>query len=70
MWYATNTKTFAKESKFCLRVLTQLDTFVHGSDDVCLGQEMVRTELSGYCNHSECGASTQAVLHPSRPRSK
>ena len=42
---ATDAKTFAKDSKFCLRVLTQLDTFVHGSNDVCLGQELVRNEL-------------------------
>ena len=26
---ATDTKTYTKECKFCLRVLTQLDTFVH-----------------------------------------
>ena len=43
---ATDAKTFAQESKFCLRVLTQLDTFVHSSDDVRLGQELVRDQLS------------------------
>ena len=31
---AADTKTFAEESKFCLRVLTQLNTFVHCSNDV------------------------------------
>ena len=35
---ATDTKIFTKESEFCLRVLTQLDTFVHAPSDVCLGQ--------------------------------
>ena len=46
----------AEESKVCLRVLTQLDTFVRGPIDVCLGQELVLDELSGSSSDSECGA--------------
>ena len=35
---AADSEALAEESKFCLRVLTQLDTFVRGSNDVRLGQ--------------------------------
>ena len=45
---------FAK--KFRLRVLTELDSL--SSDDVCLGQELVRKELSGSHSDSKCGASS------------
>ena len=54
---ATDTKTLAEESNLCLWVLTQLDTFVHGWNDVWLGQELVRNEMVlVHCNF-ECGAS-------------
>ena len=39
---AANSQTLSEEGKFRLRVLTQLESFVHGSNDVCLGQELVR----------------------------
>ena len=45
---ATDTKTLAEESNLCLWVLTQLDTFVHGWNDVWLGQELVRNEMVGF----------------------
>ena len=38
---SAHTKTFAKKSKMCLRLLTQLDAFVHGSDDIHFCQELV-----------------------------
>ena len=34
------------ERKFSLRVLAQLNSFVHCSNDICFGQELVRNELS------------------------
>ena len=53
----TDTKTLAEESNLCLWVLTQLDTFVYGWNDVWLGQELVRNEMVlVHCNF-ECGAS-------------
>ena len=39
---AANSQTLSEEGKFRLRVLTQLESFVHGSNDVCLVQELVR----------------------------
>ena len=55
---STDTKALATEGKICLRVLTQLDAFVHGADDVCLGQELICNTLSGsHCN-SKCDVST------------
>ena len=35
---AADSQTLSEEGKFRLRVLTQLNAFVHCSDDVCLGQ--------------------------------
>ena len=34
--YAANATAFGKERKFCLRILAQVNTFVHCSDDVHL----------------------------------
>ena len=62
-----HSETFADESKFCLRVLTQLDTFVHSSNDVRLCQALVLDELSKSHGDSECDASSgycgDHVLH-------
>ena len=60
----TDTKAFTDESNLCLRVLTQLDTFVHDSNDVCLGQELVRDELSR--SNSDCRGpvGTPSVVLP------
>ena len=52
------TDRLSRRSKFCLRVLTQLNSFVHGPNGICLGQELVRNELSGSNGNSECGASS------------
>ena len=54
----TDAKALDEESKFCLWVRTQVNTFVHSSNDVCLGQELVRNELSGSYSNSQCGASS------------
>ena len=48
----THAKTLTWQRKFCMR--TQLDTFVHSSNDVCLCQELVRDELSRSFSDSEC----------------
>ena len=50
-------KTFAKESKVRLWVLTQLNTLVDSSNDVGFGQVVVRDELTG-------PATTPSVLLP------
>ena len=55
---SADTKTCAKKGKFCLRVLTQLDTFMHGADDVCLAQELVHDVLSRSDSDSECDGSS------------
>ena len=39
---AADSQTFPWESKFCLRVLAQLNAFVHCSNDIRLGQELKR----------------------------
>ena len=51
-------KTLAKESNVILRILAQLNTFVHCSNDVYFGQELVRDELTGSHGDSECAASS------------
>ena len=51
---ASDSETFMEESKVCQWLPTLLDTFVHGSSDVCLGQELVCNELSVSCSDSEC----------------
>ena len=64
-WVDTgDAKTFAWESNLCLLVLTQLNTFVHSSDDVGLGQELVRNELSGSHSSSERGTSSSRFGDP------
>ena len=50
-------ETLPEEGKFRLWVLAKLDAFVHGSDDVCLAQELVRDELPRPDSNSECGAA-------------
>ena len=40
-----NSNTFSKEGELCLRVLAELDDFVHCSDDIRLAQQLVRDEL-------------------------
>ena len=47
-----------REGKFRLRVLVELNAFVHSSNDVCFPQELVRDFLSGSDNNSECDASS------------
>ena len=51
-------KTFTQESEFCLRILAQLNTLVHSSNDVCFGLELVRDELTGSYSNSACVASS------------
>ena len=54
MWFDTaDAKTLAKESKFCLVVLAELDSLVHSSYDVSFGQELVHDELTGSHSNSE-----------------
>ena len=55
---AADSQTLTEEGKFRLRVLTQLNTFVHCSNDVCLGQELLRDVLSGSDSDSECNTSS------------
>ena len=43
---AADSQTFSEEGELCLRVLEELNTFVHHSDDVCLSQELIRDILS------------------------
>ena len=43
---SADAQTLAEEGKFCLRALTQLDTFVHCPIDVCFGQELVDDVLA------------------------
>ena len=47
-------QTFSEEGELCLRVLAQLDAFVHGSDDIRL---LVRDELPRPNSNSECAAT-------------
>ena len=54
----TDAEVFAKKRKPRLRVLTELDSLVHGSDDVSLRQELVRNELTQSHSDSESGASS------------
>ena len=55
---AADAKAFAEKRKFCLRILAQLNTLVHGANDVCLGQEVVRDALSRSDSDSEGDASS------------
>ena len=50
--HTTDAKTLTQDSKFRLRVLRQLNMLVHCPNDICLGQELVRNELSK--SHSDC----------------
>ena len=67
------THTLSEEGKFRLRVLVELNAFVHCSNDVCLGQELVRDVLLGSDSDSECDASSGTcggfchVLHVADP---
>ena len=54
---AANSQTLPEEGKFRLRVLSELDTFVHGANDIGLGRELVRGKLSWSDSDSECDAS-------------
>ena len=55
---AANSHTLSEEGKLRLRVLGELDAFVHYSDDICLAQEQVRDELPDSGGDSECDASS------------
>ena len=52
-----HTKTFAKKGKFCLRVLTWLNTHVHGSDDIDFRQEWTCDAAPWPHCDSECGVA-------------
>ena len=52
-----HSQTFSKEGELCLRVLAELDAFVHCADDISLAQELVRDELLGPNSDSECDAT-------------
>ena len=41
----TDPQTLPEEGELCLRVLAELDAFVHCADDNCLAQELVRDKL-------------------------
>ena len=51
-----NSQNFSKEGHLCLRVLAELDAFVHCSDDIRLAQELVSDEPRPNSN-SECDAA-------------
>ena len=51
---STDATALAEEGKFCLRVLTHLDTLVHGANDVCFGQQLVRNRLAGPLQLQAC----------------
>ena len=51
-----NSQTFSKEGELCLRVLAELDAFVHCSDDI-RPQELVHDELPRTNSNSECDAT-------------
>ena len=55
---AANPHTPPEEGKFRLRLLAELDAFVHFSSDVCFAQELARDVLSRSDSDSECGASS------------
>ena len=55
---ATDTQTLSEEGKFRLRILAELDAFVHCSEDVCFAQELVRDVLWRFNSDSECDASS------------
>ena len=50
-------QTLLDEGELRLRVLAELDAFVHCSDDLCLAQEPVRDVLSRPNSYSEGGAA-------------
>ena len=56
--HAADSQTLSGDGKFRLRVLAQLDAFVHCSNDVCFAQELVRVVLSMCDSASECHASS------------
>ena len=62
-----NSQTLAKEGEFCLRILAQLNSFVHCSDDICLAQELVRDELTGPPQRQRAWCFEQPLLRQ-RPR--
>ena len=49
-----NSQTLSEEGELRLRVLAELDAFVHCSDDICLAQELVRDEVQRPNSDSEC----------------
>ena len=64
-----DTKALAKENTFCLWVLTQLDSFVCGPNDICLGQELVGDELPKSNSDPErvaSGCRTSSIFHSGR----
>ena len=54
---AANAEAFAKRCKLCLRILAQLNTFVHCSTNICIGSELI-CDLTGPHSNSERGASS------------
>ena len=52
-----DSQTLSEEGKFSLRVLAELNTFVHRPDGVCLGQELVPDALSRSDSDCEGDAS-------------
>ena len=63
----------SEEGEFRLRVLAELDAFVHCSNDVCFAQELVRELRSRSDRDSECDApsgncgDSGHVLHVRNP---
>ena len=62
--HTANAKAVAKECKFCLRILAQLNTFVHCSNDVCFGQELICDELTWF---GECWVGPVRMWCSGRP---
>ena len=55
---SANSQTLSEQDELRLRVLAELDTFMHCSNDVLLTQELVRDELPRFNSDSECDASS------------
>ena len=54
---ATETQTFPEEGELGLRVLAQLDPFVHGANDIRFVSQLVCDGLQGANNHTEGSVS-------------
>ena len=58
MWLMRLTPALSpQECRFCLRVLAELNAFMHCSNDIPLGQELIRDVLSRSVSHSKCYAT-------------